>query len=66
MPLLINGHSSSTQVEKLKGCLDKHDRVGATEMVTGFKDEKAKKTVVAARAVAAEAVEEGLSRCRRF
>ena len=39
--LLINGHASSTQVKTLKDCLDKHDRDAATDMVKGFKDEKA-------------------------
>jgi hypothetical protein len=56
VPLLINGHSSSTQVKTLKDCLDKHGRDAATDMVKGFKEEKAKKVkVVAARTVAVAA-----------
>ena len=52
---MINGHSSSTQVKTLKDCLDKHDRDAATDMVKGFKDEKAR-TVAAAPKKAAEEV----------
>jgi hypothetical protein len=51
--LLVNVHSSSTQVETLKGCLDQGDRDAATEKATGFcKDEKAKKMEAKAAAVA--------------
>ena len=61
MPLLINGHSSSTQVEDAQGLL-RQARQGCRhrEGERLFKDEKAKKTQTARRAVAAEAVNANL------